>query len=97
MPKDVQLYLWAVLSLAATGYPVRNVLLLVADDAGLEVSQNSHVISWWTGGFCLVPFAHFLLCCQLAENSAADRKIRPKQKWERPDKSRLSQNGQNTE
>ena len=28
----------AVLSLAATGYPVRNVLLLVADDAGLEVS-----------------------------------------------------------
>jgi hypothetical protein len=45
MPKDVQLYLWAVLSLAAAGYPVRNVLLLVADDAGLEVSQNLHVIS----------------------------------------------------
>jgi hypothetical protein len=44
MPKDVQLYLWAVLSLAATGYPVRNVILLVADDAGLEVSQNSRII-----------------------------------------------------
>jgi hypothetical protein len=38
MSKNIQLHLWAVLSLAATGYPVRNVLLLVADDAGLEVS-----------------------------------------------------------
>ncbi len=66
MSKNIQLHLWAVLSLAATGYPVRNVLLLVADDAGLEVSQNFHVISWWTV-FCLVPLAHFLLCCQLAE------------------------------
>jgi hypothetical protein len=41
MPKDIHMHLWAVLSLAATGYPVRNVLLLVADDAGIEVSQNT--------------------------------------------------------
>jgi hypothetical protein len=31
----------AVLFIAAAGYPARNVLLLVADDAGLEVSQWS--------------------------------------------------------
>jgi hypothetical protein len=61
MPKDVQLYLWAVLSLAATGYPVRNVLLLVADDAGLEVIQNSQVNSWCTGGFVLYLLRIF--CC----------------------------------
>jgi hypothetical protein len=51
----------AVLFIAAAGYPARNVLLLVADDAGLEVSQWSFFLK------VFFSFEYLYFCLQRVE------------------------------